>query len=753
MRFPKAWALLLANLQCSSDAATEYAGFAFEVLTPFLEAAAAALDAPAAIFVAAHGTDIQPVMRVGEAFPEAPAAAALAKALGAVEGPIALRGLAGKTAGGKSAAKAARFAAAVTVRGPDGLTLGAIMVLDERARRLDSSRRAALAAVARATEAHVAALLGASATHSRDAAAIGAKAEGLAEAPERSAAQDELVRRTLADRAHLFGALNSLDIALQVYDAEDRLLFANDAMKRRWPLTGPALRHGASMEAVYRAAIASGDIENPLGAEKVDLFIQERLQRIPDATREFVVAKQSGDRVQLCEVIADSGARIIAASDVTRLYNESDMRRKAVEALERKHFELEMRLRERSHYREALEAMGEGVLAYDAEDRLLYANRAHRQWFAGVSHRFVEGMPIRELVQLLTEDATFPAMTEPDRLAWVEARARRSPEAPYRAERVVRGPGGDRTLLVRDVYTPSGGRVTTLVDVTEHRRAAEEQRALAERLSTALAALESHKATLEKKVRERTLELEEALERQKEVNALQCRFVAMVSHEFRNPLAVIDFACRGIERAAARAAFDKARDKAEHIRVAVRRLIELIESVLETERLREGRLDFNPGSMALTPLVREIVEIQSELAPHVSLRVAAPGECGLFGDARLVRHIASNLISNAIKFSGASTLVEITLSEDADWVSMAVRDYGVGVPANELDNLSRSFYRASTAEGVIGVGIGLNLSRTLAQLHGGKVMFESELGVGSLATLRLPRACRDLSRLALEGVM
>ena len=107
----------------------------------------------------------------------------------------------------------------------------------------------------------------------------------------------------------------------------------------------------------------------------------------------------------------------------------------------------------------------------------------------------------------------------------------------------------------------------------------------------------------------------------------------------------------------------------------------------------------------------------------------------------------TNLLSNAAKYAPQSPEISITATREADGgLAIAIKDNGVGIPKDELPNLFDRFFRASTSEGISGTGIGLNLARELVEMHDGTISVESDVGVGTTFTVRLPERCADPSR-------
>ena len=108
------------------------------------------------------------------------------------------------------------------------------------------------------------------------------------------------------------------------------------------------------------------------------------------------------------------------------------------------------------------------------------------------------------------------------------------------------------------------------------------------------------------------------------------------------------------------------------------------------------------------------------------------------GDAALLEQVFANLISNAVKYSPEADSIEISAHGDAARIIVTVRDRGVGIPAQELPRLFEKFYRASTAVGIPGTGIGLNIARQIVDLHGGIIAVDSTVGAGTTFSVKLP---------------
>jgi PAS domain S-box-containing protein len=238
--------------------------------------------------------------------------------------------------------------------------------------------------------------------------------------------------------------------------------------------------------------------------------------------------------------------------------------------------------------------------------------------------------------------------------------------------------------------------------------------------------------------------LAEALEREREVVAQQKRFIAVAAHEFRTPLTIIDGAAQRLARYAEATTPGDLRERMDRIRRAVARMGQLIDTTLNSARLDAGRIEMNPTELDLVPVVRGCAQRLGTVAAGFDLRMTGDWQSlPVRGDKRLLEQVFTNLLSNAVKYSGESRAIDVALARTADRVRVDIRDYGIGVPEDEIAKLFTRFYRASTAKGLPGTGIGLNLVKELVELHDGEVEVTSRVGEGSCFSVSLPLSRGD----------
>ena len=271
---------------------------------------------------------------------------------------------------------------------------------------------------------------------------------------------------------------------------------------------------------------------------------------------------------------------------------------------------------------------------------------------------------------------------------------------------------------------------------------------LARKAEKQLVAYQEH---LEQLVAERTDELkrqterlEDALERERDLTNMQRQFVSLVSHEFRTPLAIIDGQAQRLIRRGDKITSDQRSTALERVRVAVNRLTDLMESVLSSASLEAGSIAFSPASMDLRALVRQACAGQQEIAQSHVINVDVDALPELYvGDSKLLFQVITNLLSNAVKYSPDADKVDVSGKSTDEGLEIAVRDFGVGIPENELPKITQRFFRASTSSGIQGTGIGLNFVKALIEMHSGVMEITSKKGEGSTFTVKLPHRLPD----------
>lgn len=227
-------------------------------------------------------------------------------------------------------------------------------------------------------------------------------------------------------------------------------------------------------------------------------------------------------------------------------------------------------------------------------------------------------------------------------------------------------------------------------------------------------------------------------QRERQLREVYRDFVAMVSHQFRTPLAVIDSSVQRMMRRGTRMDSTELMERAETIRDATAGLARLMDSTLTAERIEAGEMELSLRPVDMARLIADICQRFAELSPTRTIRtdLAALTE-PVICDAILVDHLLSNLIGNALKYSPQNEAIQINAWQSDGEVRVAVRDQGVGIPINERARIFERFFRASTAIGIEGNGIGLYTARQIARLHRGDIEVDAPSDGGSVFTLCL----------------
>jgi GAF domain-containing protein len=223
------------------------------------------------------------------------------------------------------------------------------------------------------------------------------------------------------------------------------------------------------------------------------------------------------------------------------------------------------------------------------------------------------------------------------------------------------------------------------------------------------------------------------------------QFVSSMSHELRTPLNAIIGLTEMMVTNAARFGTERAMEPLQRVNRAGTHLLGLINQVLDLSKIEAGKLELNPQTVQLAPLIEEVVGTVRQLADQNKNRLTAEATDDLGSltvDPMRLRQILFNLLSNACKFTkeGEVKLNARRLVDGRDWIEVVVSDSGIGMTPEQQAKLFQEFSQAdaSTAQRFGGTGLGLAITRKLARMMGGDVTVTSEPGKGSVFTVRLP---------------
>ena len=240
-------------------------------------------------------------------------------------------------------------------------------------------------------------------------------------------------------------------------------------------------------------------------------------------------------------------------------------------------------------------------------------------------------------------------------------------------------------------------------------------------------------------------EIEEKNRQLQQASEHKSQFVSSMSHELRTPLNAIIGLTDMLVTNAARFGTEKAAEPLQRVHRAGTHLLGLINQVLDLSKIEAGKLELNPVTVKLAPLLDEVIGTARQLAEQNKNRLVAEVQDNLGTltvDPMRLRQIILNLLSNACKFTkeGVVALRGRRVSDGGHWIELSVSDTGIGMTTEQQAKLFEEFSQAdaTTAQRFGGTGLGLAITRKLARMMGGDVTVTSEPGKGSVFTVRLP---------------
>jgi PAS domain S-box-containing protein len=356
----------------------------------------------------------------------------------------------------------------------------------------------------------------------------------------------------------------------------------------------------------------------------------------------------------------------------------------------------------------AVESIQDAFALFDATDRLVLCNSVYRGMLGERLPGRVVGRPYEEILGAWMGDLVFPDEEACRRFRDERLRHRHDPTVAFDVQT-----RDGRTLRVVDRQTPEGGVVKMIWDLTDDQRHAKE-------LAEARVAAES-------------------------ASAAKSEFLSSMSHELRTPLnAILGFA-QLLQRDRKEPLSERHKDRVTRILEGGGHLLRLIDDILDLSRIEAGGMSLSVEPLSVTEVVADVAKNLEPMAERQGVRlvVAAhdPAEVPpIAGDRTRFSQILMNFGSNAIKYNRPSGRTTFAVSvPDPGIVRVSVRDTGIGIPADKQGKLFQPFQRAGQETGPIeGTGIGLVITKRLAQAMRGDVGFQSVPGEGSVFWVDMP---------------
>lgn len=245
---------------------------------------------------------------------------------------------------------------------------------------------------------------------------------------------------------------------------------------------------------------------------------------------------------------------------------------------------------------------------------------------------------------------------------------------------------------------------------------------------------------LESEVRERTEQLQIALSKEKELNELKTKFLSLVSHEFKTPLSGISTSIMLLEKYKKSEEQSKRNKHLNIIKDKVNYLNTILNDFLSIERLESGTFNYTFTNFKLSKVINEVVYNTNMLLKE-GQRINYPeniDDIVMCQDERIIELVISNVLQNAVKYSGRHSEIDIRIHQDESVTFFEIEDHGIGIPKNDLDNVFTRYFRAENVLNMQGTGIGLNIVKTHLENLGGNISLSSIEHKGTTVKLQIP---------------
>jgi len=288
--------------------------------------------------------------------------------------------------------------------------------------------------------------------------------------------------------------------------------------------------------------------------------------------------------------------------------------------------------------------------------------------------------------------------------------------------------------------------IAFIIDISvrkENERSLQAQQQDKERIAEELKMLNEQ---LEQKVEDRTMmlretlhqlekskdELTEALEKEKDLNDLKSRFVSMASHEFRTPLSTILSSVSLIDKYVSEEDQEKRLKHINRIKAQVKNLTSVLEEFLSLGQLEGGGVVEKKEEFNIREMLSELISEMANMAKDgQTIALKCEGNEVVCMDKGLLRNILINLLSNALKYSGENSEINVHIKHTPEQISISIKDKGIGISEDDLKHMTDRFFRGTNAINIQGTGLGLHIVKKYLEVMNGNINFASALKQGT----------------------
>jgi PAS domain S-box-containing protein len=391
------------------------------------------------------------------------------------------------------------------------------------------------------------------------------------------------------------------------------------------------------------------------------------------------------------------------------------------------------------------ETISQGIVVYDKDLRIAAFNQKYIDLCAYPANFIRLGMPFEKISRFRAERGDYGPVDDLEEVVRDRTRARHEGKLDKRERADLDG----IEVVVRRDPMPDGGYVTTFTDITDIKRAEVALRDSESRLKQHVIELEAAKHQYQAqgiRLADLAEDLAVARDQAEGSNRAKSEFLALMSHELRTPLnAIIGFSEIIKSEMMGPVGNPKYGEYASDVFDSGQHLLGLINDILDLSKIEAGRMEFDETDVDVAEVIASCLRLVTERAIKGGVRIETeiPDDlAALRIDERKLKQILLNLLSNAVKFtpSGGSVTVKTWLSPDSGFV-LQVADTGVGIALEDIPKALTPFGQVDSRldRKYEGTGLGLPLTKSLVEKHGGSLELQSEVGVGTTVTVRLPK--------------
>lgn len=241
------------------------------------------------------------------------------------------------------------------------------------------------------------------------------------------------------------------------------------------------------------------------------------------------------------------------------------------------------------------------------------------------------------------------------------------------------------------------------------------------------------------------LELQQALSKEQELNNLKGQIITTISHEYRTPLTTILTSSDMLLKYRAKLSEEKQTNHLHKIQISVKYLTELLEDIFFLNQANSEQINLQLFPLNIHAFCEEVIDnlkLTLKSGQQINFDYTGLTECG-YWDKQLLKQIIDNLLSNAIKFSPENAVINFYVTVDEHHLKLVIQDRGIGIPAEEQDNLFEIFYRGNNIGLTPGTGMGLAIVKKSVSLMKGQINFTSQIDQGTMFNISLPVLSQD----------